>query len=157
MVHTLKQCSVTHLVWLPDTASGLLYETLRHDPDLKLVPVAREGETFGVALGLIVGGQRPVVCLQSTGLYESGDSIRGIWLELRLPLLALISYRGDEPVGPSQDSAATFLEPQLSAWGIPYAVVARNDEVVRTVPKLYRLSCERPGPAAALIAGEYGR
>jgi sulfopyruvate decarboxylase subunit alpha len=146
MAHTLKQCGVTHVVWLPDTESGFLYETLRDDQDLMLVPVAREGETFAIALGLIVGGKQPVVCIQSTGLYESGDSVRGIWLELRLPLLALIGYRGYVGSGPSQDSAATFLEPHLRAWGIPYALVERDDEVARMVPKLYRLSRERVGP-----------
>jgi sulfopyruvate decarboxylase TPP-binding subunit len=156
MVDTLKECGATHLVWLPDTESGFLYETLRDDPDLTLVPVAREGETFAIALGLIVGGKRPVVCIQSTGLYESGDSVRGLWLDLQLPLLALVGYRGYEGGRPSDDSAATFLEPHLRSWGIPYEIVERDEDVSRTVPKMYRLAQERPGPAAVLIGGEYG-
>jgi sulfopyruvate decarboxylase subunit alpha len=128
---------------------------LRDDPELLLVPVAREGETFAVALGLIVGGMRPVVWIESTGLFEAGDSIRGIWLELRLPLLALIGYRGYWRDAPGQDSAATFLEPQLKAWGIPYVLVASDDEIVRTLPELLRETRRRPGPAAMLFAGSY--
>jgi len=156
MVDTLKQCGVTHVVWLPDTESGFLHQTLREDPDLTLVPVTREAETFAVALGLLVGGERPVVCIQNTGFYESGDSVRGLWLDLQLPLLALIGYRGYAGGGPSADSAATFLEPHLRAWGIPYKVVERDDDVIRIVPEMYRLAQERPGPAAVLIGGEYG-
>ncbi len=89
MIDALKECGATHLVWLPDTESGYLYQSLSEDPQLKLVPVTREGETFAIALGLLIGGKKPVVCIQNTGLYESGDSIRGLWIDLKLPILAL--------------------------------------------------------------------
>jgi sulfopyruvate decarboxylase TPP-binding subunit len=155
MVDTLKRCGVTHLVWLPDTESGFLYQTLNDDPDIELVPVAREGETFAIALGLLVGGKKPVVCIQSTGLFESGDSVRGLWLDMKLPLLALIGYRGYEGGGPSKDSAATYLEPILKAWGIPYEIVEKDADVEKVVPKLYQQATGGPTPSAVLIGGEY--
>jgi sulfopyruvate decarboxylase TPP-binding subunit len=156
MIDTLKKCGATHLVWLPDTESGYLYKTLSEDPDLTLVPVTREGETFAIALGLLVGGKKPVVCIQNTGLFESGDSVRGMWIDLKLPIMALIGYRGYEGGGPSADSAATFLEPILNAWGIPYEVVENDQQVEDVVPRMYRQAIGRPGPAAVLIGGEYG-
>lgn len=156
MIDTLKQCGVSHLVWLPDTESGYLYKSLSEDPDLTLVPVTREGETFAIALGLLVGGKTPVVCIQNTGLYESGDSVRGLWIDLKLPILALVGYRGYEGGGPSEDSAATFLEPVLNAWGIPYEVVSTDAQVAEVVPRMYRKALDGPGPVAVLIGGEYG-
>jgi phosphonopyruvate decarboxylase len=155
MVDTLKRCGVTHLVWLPDTESGFLYQTLNDDPDIELVPVAREGETFAIALGLLIGGKKPVVCIQNTGLFESGDSVRGLWIDQKLPLMALIGYRGYEGGGPSNDSAATFLEPILKAWDIPYEVVENDAAVEKVVPKLYKQATEGPQPSAVLIGGEY--
>ena len=155
MVDTLKRCGVTHLVWLPDTESGFLYQTLNDDPDITLVPVTREGETFAIALGLLVGGKKPVVCIQNTGLFEAGDSVRGLWLDMKLPLMALIGYRGYEGGGPSKDSAATFLEPILKAWGIPYQIVENDADVEKTVPQLYKQATEGPQPSAVLIGGEY--
>ncbi len=155
MVDTLKRSGVTHMVWLPDTESGYLHQKLHDDPDLTLVPVAREGETFAIALGLLIGGKQPLVCIQNTGLFESGDSVRGLWLDLQLPLLALIGYRGYAGGSPSEDSAATFLEPILKAWGVPYAIVESDEDVVETVPRMFRQAKERPGPAAVLIGGEY--
>ena len=156
MIDTLKKCGATHLVWLPDTESGYLYTSLSADQELKLVPVTREGEAIPVALGLLVGGAKPVVCIQNTGLYESGDSIRGLWIDLKLPILSLIGYRGYEGGGPSADSAATFLEPILDAWGIPYEVITTDAEVEEVVPRMYRRAQELPGPVAVLIGGEYG-
>ena len=38
------------------------------DADLQVVPVCREGESFAIALGLIIGGKTPAVLIQDTGL-----------------------------------------------------------------------------------------
>jgi sulfopyruvate decarboxylase TPP-binding subunit len=156
MLDTLKKSGVTHLVWLPDTESGFLYQMLSDDPDVTLVPVTREGETFAIALGLLIGGKQPVVCIQNTGLFESGDSVRGMWIDLKLPILALVGYRGYEGGGPSEDSAATFLEPILNAWGIPYEIVENDAQVAEVVPRMYQKAKDLPGPVAVLIGGEYG-
>ncbi|MGH2350264.1 MAG: hypothetical protein ACRDJN_01450, partial [Chloroflexota bacterium] len=51
VIGALKRCGITHLVWLPDSEAGFLYEALRRDPDITLVPVCREGEAMAVALG----------------------------------------------------------------------------------------------------------
>ena len=89
----LGRCGVTHIVWLPDSETGFMYERML-ESQFTLVPVCREGESMAIAAGLIMGGKRPVVLIQSTGLYESGDSVRGLCLDLQLPLLLMIGYRG---------------------------------------------------------------
>lgn len=154
VVDTLIECGVSHVVWLPDTESGFLYETLRDEGRLKLVPVCREGETVPIAAGLLVAGQRPVVIIQSTGLFESGDSLRGMAIDYELPILMLIGYRGYEGGRPSADSAATYLEPILKAWGVPYHLIDSNAGL-ELIPRAYREARERPGPVAVLIGREY--
>ena len=154
VVDTLIGCGVTHVVWLPDTESGFLFETLRDEPRLKLVPVCREGEVVPIAAGLMVAGQKPAAIIQSTGLFESGDSLRGMAIDYQLPLLFLIGYRGYEGGRPSDDSAATFLEPVLRAWGVPYYVIDSNASL-DLIPRAYREAQERPGPVAVLIGREY--
>jgi sulfopyruvate decarboxylase TPP-binding subunit len=67
VVDTLIECGITHVVWLPDTESGFLYETLRDESRLKLIPVCREGEAVPIAAGLLVTGHKPVIIIQSTG------------------------------------------------------------------------------------------
>ena len=154
VVDSLIGCGTTHVVWLPDTESGFLYETLRDEPQLRLVPVCREGEAVPVAAGLLVAGQKPVIIIQSTGLYESGDSLRGMAIDYQLPLLFLIGYRGYEGGRPSADSAATYLEPVLKAWGIPYHLI-ESDTSLHVIRQAYREAQERPGPVAVLIGREY--
>ena len=60
---------------------------------LSLVRVCREGEAWTIAAGLYLGGQRPLVVIQNTGLFESGDALRNVLFDLGLPLFALIGYR----------------------------------------------------------------
>ena len=150
----LKKLDVTHIVWLPDTESRFLYDAVSSDPDIKLVPVCREGEAIPIAMGLILGGQRPVCMIQSTGFYESGDAVRGLALDVGLPLVVFIGYRGFKREGPIVDSAATYLEPILGAWGMDYHIV-ETDEDVSLIPKAYAASQESSKPVAVLIGAEY--
>jgi sulfopyruvate decarboxylase TPP-binding subunit len=151
----LKRCGVTHLVWLPDSESAVLYELVKRDRDLTLVQVCREGESFGVAAGLIAGGKKPVVVIQSTGFFESGDSVRGLALWLRLPLLMLVGYRGWQPDGAAQDTAAHFLEPILRAWQIDHVVLQATADIA-VLETALRTAEATSKPTAVLIAGEWG-
>ena len=150
----LKRRGVTHVVWLPDSESAVLYDAVNRDPDVALIQVCREGESFGIAAGLFVAGKKPVVLIQSTGFFESGDSVRGIALWLRLPLLILIGYRGWQADGQSKDTAAHFLEPILDAWGIEH-VLLRDAADLPLLERAMERAKAASKPVAALIATEW--
>ena len=116
----LKKNHITHVVWLPDSETNFLHHQLKEDPDIDLIPVSREAETIAIAAGLWVGGKRPVVLMQNSGFLESGDSVRGLGLDVNQPLLMLIGYRGWDSHRVTRDSAARFIEHILHAWGISY-------------------------------------
>ncbi len=88
----LNKNKVTHVVWLPDSETNFMYEQMIADQSLHLVPVCREAETMAIAAGLWVGGKRPVALIQNTGMFESGDSIRGLGLDINFPLVMMIGY-----------------------------------------------------------------
>jgi phosphonopyruvate decarboxylase len=156
VLEELTSCGVTHIVWLPDSETGFMYQAMLRSP-IKLVAVCREGEAVPVAAGLVAGGQRPVVLIQSTGFFESGDSTRGMALDLKLPLLFMLGYRGyagrDKPTG---DSAARFLEPMLKAWQIPYKIV-ESDASCPAISEMYNLAQTSSHPTAVLFGREYSR
>ena len=154
VVDELKKCGVRYIIWLPDTESRFMYESLRNQDALALVPVCREGEALAIAAGLILGGKETVVLHQNTGFFESGDSIRGLALDLRLPLVILIGYRGWRRDAPITDSAALFTEPILDAWGIKHYLV-ETDEDVERISMAYREAHETNKPVAVLIGREY--
>ena len=126
ILREFKKCSITHIVWLAGSETRFMYKSMIRQRDFTLVPVCREGEAIAVAAGLIFGGKEPVVMHPNTGLFEAGDSIRGLALDLNLPLLLVIGYRGWQRHTPITDSAAIFTEPILNAWGIRHYLVETN-------------------------------
>ena len=104
------------MVTIPDSETNYLYELMKEQDWLDIVPASREGETFAIALGLLVAGKTPVVLIQNTGMMESGDSIRGMVLDAGFPLVMVVGYRGWNRHGDITDSAARYTEPFLNAF-----------------------------------------
>ncbi len=155
VVEELKKNNITHVVWLPDSETNFMYQLLTNEPTLDLVPVCREGETMAIAAGLWVGGKRPVVLIQNTGIFESGDSIRGLGLDVNQPLVMLVGYRGWTRHGITSDSAARFIEHILHAWGINYYLIETDEDADRISYAI--AEAERTNrPVAVLVGTEFG-
>ena len=118
----LKSCGVTHVVWVPDSELGCWEPALSGDAELRLVRVCREGEAIALAGGLTLGGRRPVVVIQCTGLFEAGDALRNMVHDLGLPLFFLIGVRSWRQFkkGQSMDTCPLFTLPILDAWRLSY-------------------------------------
>ncbi len=146
----LISLGVSHVVWLPDSALGLWETAIESAPQLKLVRVCREGEAWAIAAGLHLGGARPVVMIQNTGLFESGDALRNVLFDLGLPLWAVIGFRS-YLVENSPDTARKFTEPILQAWGIDTVLIDEPNSAGKLVEHFRKVEAEgRPG--VALIA-----
>lgn len=137
-LRTLVARGVTHVVGLPDSISGPLFDMVSGHPAIRLVTVTREGEAFAVATGLWMGGAQPLVVIQNTGLLESGDSLRGTAQRMAAPIPILVTGRGYAKMHsagvtpddarsvelltrPDVDTTALLTEPTLAAWGVPFS------------------------------------
>ena len=155
IIDELKKNNFTHVVWLPDSETNFMYQLLTSEPSLDLVPVCREGETMAIAAGLWVGGKKPVVLIQNTGVFESGDSIRGLALDVHQPLVILVGYRGWSRHGVTSDSAARFIEHILHAWGMTYYLIETDDDAGRISVALEEAERTQK-PVAVLVGTEFG-
>ena len=152
-VAALKRAGVTHVVWLPDSDLGTWEAALTAPDGLPLVRVCREGEAFAIAAGLLLGGRRPVVVIQCTGLFEAGDALRNVVHDLKLPLFFIVgvrSYRAHR-AGQGQDSCPVFTEPILHAWQIPYTLLDERHSA-DDLAGAYQAARAQGAPAAVLIA-----
>ncbi|HZU35814.1 MAG TPA: thiamine pyrophosphate-binding protein [Gemmataceae bacterium] len=154
VVATLKECGVTHVVWIPDSELGTWETALSSAQEPKLVRVCREGEAMAVAGGLLLAGQRPIVMIQCTGLFEAGDSLRNIVYDLNLPLFLVIGLRGyyGYQKGKRTDTCPVFAEPILRAWQVPYTLVDPQREPVTRLRDAYRDAGAKKRAGALLLA-----
>ena len=154
VLNQMKQAGVTHVVWLPDSETNWLYMLMKEDPTLDLIAVSREGQAFSTAAGLSIGGKKPVILIQNTGMMESGDSLRGWALGLNIPVVMMVGYRGYTRHGVNSDTAATYTERFLNAFGIQYYLV-ENDADSERIAIAFEEAERTQRPVAILVGDEY--
>jgi sulfopyruvate decarboxylase TPP-binding subunit len=154
VLDTMKKHGVTHVIWLPDSETNWLYELMKAEPSLTLVAVPREGLASSVAAGLAISGSKPLILIQNTGLMESGDSMRGWLLDLGIPVVLMIGYRGWNRHGVISDSAALYTEKFLHAFGINYYLV-ENDADAPRISIAFEEAETTQRPVAVLVGDEY--
>ena len=152
-VAQIAAAGFTHVVWIPDTFVGPWESALTSSSQLKLIRPCREGEAIGIAAGLMLGSARPVVVIQCTGLFEAGDSLRNVVHDLHLPLKLIVGVRSyvAHRAGKTADNCPVFTEPVLSAWKVPYTVLAEPDEAIVAAGVRELASAEG---ARAMLLGE---
>ena len=154
LIEEFKKNGVTHIVTMPDSETNYLYELMKEQPWLDVIPASREGETFAIALGLSIGGKIPVCLIQNTGMMESGDSIRGMALDAGFPLVMLVGYRGWNRHGVITDTAAKYTEPFLNAMGVNYYLVEQDEDASR-ISVAFEEARAQKRPVAVLVGDEY--
>jgi sulfopyruvate decarboxylase TPP-binding subunit len=149
----LTACAVTHVIWIPDSETGTWEPALRACPDLRLLRVCREGEAIALAAGLILGGQRPVVVIQCTGLFEAGDALRNVVHDMKLPLYLIVGLRNYYAFQQksTRDTCPIFAEPIVKAWQVPYVLLGRQSTAGDLQAALAESQSQRR-PGMALVA-----
>jgi sulfopyruvate decarboxylase TPP-binding subunit len=147
----LIEIGITHVIWVPDTTIGPWEAALESSPKLQLVRVCREGEAWPLAAGLYLGGKTPLVLMQCTGLFESGDALRNVHFDLKLPILSIIGVR-NALVPASRDSAKRFAEPILQAWQVDYRWIKADDQKPLLIQ--YLAACRREFRAGTVLLAE---
>lgn len=153
VVKAIAAQGVTHVVTLPDSETNFMYDNMT-ESGMEVVQIAREGEAIAIAAGLWIANQKPAIMIQNSGLFESGDALRGLGIGIDLPLVMFIGYRGYTRHGDTPDSAAQFLEPFLHTWQTPYWIVETNDDLSH-IELAFQKAEETSKPVAVLIGAEY--
>ncbi len=153
IVDALKSCGITHVVWIPDTELGAWEPALAAADGISLVRVCREGEAFALAAGLYLGGKKPIILLQCTGLFEAGDALRNVVHDMKLPLFFVVGVRSyyAHKQGTTTDSCPVFAEPIMHAWQMPY-VVFDTRNTAQDLASAYRQGQAENHASAVLIA-----
>lgn len=113
------------VVYVPDNPLSHILRVLQDEHrGVRATLATREEEAFGIAAGLYLGGARPAVMLQSSGLGNSLNAIGSLLVPYRIPVLMLISMRGEEGEwNAAQSPMGRAVRPILDALGIPHVLV----------------------------------
>lgn len=129
-----------HVVYVPDNPLSHVLRVLRERyPDVTTTIATREEEAFGIAAGLYLGGKRPTVMLQSSGLGNSINGLTSLFVPYQIPALIVISMRGDEDAtewNPAQIPMGKAVGPILDAIRIPHETLSSPMAAAQTIERL---------------------
>jgi sulfopyruvate decarboxylase alpha subunit len=123
------------VVYVPDNPLSHVLRILRDDySDVTTTIATREEEAFGIAAGLYLGGRRPTVMLQSSGLGNSLNALGSLLLPYQIPVLVIVSMRGDAGEwNAAQVPMGQAVAPICRAIGVPIASAESPETTAATV------------------------
>ena len=142
-----------HVVYVPDNPLSHLLRLFRDEyPSIRTTLATREEEAFGIAAGLYLGGVRPTVMLQSSGLGNSLNALTSLLLPYRIPALMVISLRGgDDEWNAAQIPMGRAVRPIFDAIGVPHATVETPATMSEVVERIGRAAFHTRVPGACLL------
>lgn len=141
LVSALPETWLVHLIGLAD-----------EDPEMTLVRLAKEDEGIGISAGAHLAGMKSVMMMQNHGLLSSVNGIVSLSQLYRIPLVMLISFRGEfgEP-HPWQTEGGGVTIPVLDALRIPWTKMEKSSEVEKDIKAAFTLSNSSLRPVALLL------
>jgi sulfopyruvate decarboxylase subunit alpha len=148
----LKACGVRLMSALPETWLVHLIRLAEDDPEMTLVRLAKEEEGVGISAGAHLAGVRSAMLMQNHGFLASINGIVSCAQLYRIPLLMLISFRGEfGERDPWQTEGGAVTEDLLRALRIPFTYLDDAAHVARRIEKAQTLAVSANRPVALLL------
>jgi len=147
----LKDSGFNFFSGVPCSLLGPIIQHLTYDKDLQYVPATREDEALGIAVGAYMGGKKPVVLMQNSGLGNSIDALTSLLLLYRFPVLLIISWRGFEENDFIEHSLmGKYMQDFLKTMKIPTIVLSPN-ELPKQVAEADQMMKKSETPVALVL------
>jgi sulfopyruvate decarboxylase alpha subunit len=142
-----------HIVYVPDNPlSQILCCTSARFPAIHAIVATREEEAIGIAAGLYLGGARPTVMMQSSGLGNALNAIASLLIAYQIPVALVISMRGDPGEWNSaQVPMGRAVRPILDSLAVQHMTVESAGVSEETMRLVAALAFNVRMPAACLL------
>ena len=148
----LKVSGVRLMSALPETWLVHLIRMAEEDPEMTLVRLAKEEEGVGISAGAHLAGVRSAMLMQNHGFLASINGIVSCAQLYRIPLLMLISFRGEfGERDPWQTEGGGVTEDLLRALRIPFDRLDDPAQVAHRITKAQTLALSSNKPVALLL------
>jgi len=148
----LKKAGIGLVSALPETWLVHLIRMAEDDPGMILVRLAKEEEGVGISAGAHLSGVRSAMLMQNHGFLAAINGIVSCAQLYRIPLLMLISYRGEfGEKDPWQTEGGGVTEPLLEALRIPYMRLDDRAHVAHRIGQAQTVAYASNKPVALLL------
>jgi len=149
---SLKACDVRLMSALPETWLVHLIRLAEEDPEVTLVRLAKEEEGIGISAGAHLAGVKSALLMQNHCFLASINGIVSLAHLYKIPLLMLISYRGEfGERDPWQTQGGGVTEALLHSLGIPFKLLDQSAHVALRIRQAQTLAESALKPVALLL------
>ncbi len=117
----LKSHGYNFFTGVPCSLLGALLENIAGDKTMPYYPAVREDAAFGLAAGAYMAGKKPAVLIQNSGLGYSLNVLTSLNLIYKIPILAVVTWRGHGPDAPEHIVMGASCLKIMEDVGIPVA------------------------------------
>jgi sulfopyruvate decarboxylase alpha subunit len=141
------------VVYVPDNPLSHILAALERDhPEVRTTLATREEEAVGIAAGLYLGGRKPALLMQSSGVGNTLNALGSLLLAYQIPVVVVVSMRGDPGEWNwAQVPMGRAVVPVLEAFGVQHLAIDRGDEARDRVLALANLAFGTRVPVACLL------
>ena len=153
----LRRVGIDFVASVPCVNLQELLELVDLDPDIIHLPATREEEGVGICAGAWMGGRRPALLMQNSGLGNCINALASLDMLYGIPLLMIISHRGgraESIIG--QVPMGRLTVPLLEAMGILH-LSPGPVEAEEVVAEAWKRAESGRSPVAVLFDLDYWR
>ena len=153
----LKRAGIDFAASVPCINLHQLLHLVVDDHEIIHVPVTREEEGVGLCAGAWMGGRKPALIMQNSGLGNSINALASLDFLYEIPLLMIISHRGSEGETIAGQVPMGKLTPKLlDAMEVPY-FSPNLSSAEETVAQAWSLATSQKRPVALLLDLQFWR
>lgn len=92
----LIDAGIDFIVSVPCANLSKLLKMIDESDEIIHIPVTREEEGIGICAGAYMGGRKPAILMQNSGLGNSINALKSLLELYHFPLVMILSHRGTE-------------------------------------------------------------
>jgi sulfopyruvate decarboxylase TPP-binding subunit len=144
----LRNAGFDFFTGVPDSTFKRLLRELESRPEFGYVPAVSENVAVGLATGAWLGGRRPAIFMQNSGLALAVNALASLAILYRIPMLLIVGWRGhDGGDSPEHRITGAVTVPLLELLGVP-AFVPTDDSVDADLARAIAAMDEQARPVA---------
>jgi sulfopyruvate decarboxylase subunit alpha len=152
LIDALAAAGIDFVAAFPSSSMSETEREIEADQRFECVFASNEGEAVGICGGAWLGGKRPVLLMENSGLSMVIYQLIRLNAAFDVPLLMVMDFRGD--LGDGNWWAVPFgwtTVPLLDSLRIPFAIAESPQELSGLVARLMRTSLHSKYPTALLL------
>ena len=147
----LKKNGFNFYTGVPCSILGNIINYLSSNRDFIYIPATREDEAIGIAVGAYMGGKKPVVLMQNSGLGHSINALTSLVLLYKIPILFIISWRGYKGKdAPEHLLMGKYMLKFLRTMKVPIRILSKN-RLEKQVEEASHILMESEVPVALIL------